>query len=497
MTGIISKTDYILYRECAKDTWFKIHKPELYFSKELSEFVKALIETGNEVELEARKLFLGGVLIKGRDEMAQKETLDHIAKKIPTIFQAVFLKDGFLAATDVMQWDANSNAWILSEVKATSERKDKDHFPDLAFQANLLKKCGLDISKVNLIHLNKEYIRAGALNLGQLFIIEDVTEPIFSMLDDVSKDMQQALEYLSASVEPPGRCTCVTKGRSNHCTMFNHINPEYTEYGIHDLARVSKKKLEELVDTGVYALEDIPEDFKLTDIQKNQVCAHKTGNPIIDQAAIRGELEKLVFPLYFLDYETYPCAIPRFDGFSPYQQIPFQYSLHILETPSSGLIHKEFLHTGTDDPSFSFLAALKADMGKSGSVLVWNKSFECSIINIPLAKRIPCEKPFIDDLNQRVFDLMEIFSRQLHVHPEFKGKNSIKSVLPVLVPDLSYKDLEIQEGGTASQEWNKIATCQGTEEERQEIADNLRKYCHLDTYAMYAIWKHLYEQTVI
>lgn len=497
MSQLLIKTDYIHYRQCAKDAWFRIHESELYFSKELSEFAKALIETGNEVELEARKLFSHGVLIEGRGDDAQALTLEYIKKKTPIIFQAVFSKDGFLAATDVLQWDNDSNAWILSEVKASNTRKDKEHLPDLAFQANLLKKCGLDISGVRLIHLSSDYIRTGVLDLNQLFVIEDVTQKVSDMLEDVSKDMDQALEYLVVTDEPSGSCSCIYQGRSKHCTMFAHINPDIPEYSVHDISRIgsSKKKLKELVDSGVTAIENIAVGFNLTDIQNNQVTSHKTGEAIIDIASIQSELEDLVFPLNFLDYETFPCAIPRFDGFSPYQQIPFQYSLHVLETPESDLTHKEYLYIGSDDPSPDFLDSLKHNISTTGSIIVWSKRFERGI-NDELATRIPSEKPFMDSMNGRIYDLMDIFSKQLHVHPEFRGKTSLKTILPALVPELTYDDLEIQEGGTASQEWNKIATEQGTSEERAQIAKNLRKYCAMDTFAMYAIWKHLFELSV-
>jgi hypothetical protein len=491
---MISKTDYILYRECAKDAWLRIHMRDLYYSKQLSAFAEALIETGNEVELVARQLFPDGVLVEGRDDKAQAETKKLVEQRVPTVFQAVFSQDGYFAATDILQRDVASKSFVLSEVKATSEAKEKEHFPDLAFQVNLLRRCGLNISRIQLFHLNSEYVRSGDLNLHELFEIEDVTEPVSAMLEEVAADMEQAKQYLSATDEPAGACTCVYKGRSKHCTMFAYINPDVPEYGIHDIARicVSKKKLEDLVDTGVYLLDDIPEDFQLTDIQRNQVDVHKLGRPLVQQGAIQAEFAKLVFPLYFLDYETYPCAIPRFDGFSPYQQIPFQFSLHVVEAPDSEPLHKEFLYTGSGDPSSEFLAALSSAIGAVGSVLVWNKSFECGI-NSHLATRIADGRAFLEDVNSRVFDLEEIFTKQLHVHPGFKGKTSIKNVLPVLAPDLSYKVLEIQEGGTASQEWNKIATGDLSAAKKQRIAANLLTYCQLDTYAMFAIWKHLHE----
>jgi hypothetical protein len=193
-----------------------------------------------------------------------------------------------------------------------------------------------------------------------------------------------------------------------------------------------------------------------------------------------------------LDYETFPAAIPRFNGFSPYQQIPFQYSLHVLEAPGNELEHLQFLFTESSDPSRDLAESLQQNIGATGSVIVWNKSFECGI-NEALGSRMLLAKSFLQSVNDRVFDLMDIFKKQYFVHKDFRGSTSIKRVLPVLAPELSYKDLEIHEGGTASQSWNKLTTSDMNEEEKRKIAENLRKYCERDTYAMYVIWKHLDE----
>lgn len=249
----ISKTDYMVYRECHKDAWFKVHKPELYFSNEISEFAKALIETGNEVELEARKLFPDGVLLKDRGEAGLQETKDWLKEGDFTLFQAVFSKDGFFAAVDVLQKDSITGTYVISEIKATNATKIKDHLPDLAFQVNLLQGYGLTVSRINVIHLNDKYIRAGELVLPQLFVIEDVTEQVLEILPIVKLEMEQALAYLSTEAEPYGTCDCVYKGRSNHCSMFRHINTQIPEYSVHDISRIgaSKKKLIELIDSGV------------------------------------------------------------------------------------------------------------------------------------------------------------------------------------------------------------------------------------------------------
>ncbi len=494
MAFTLSKTDYILYRECPKNAWFKINKPDLYFQSELSEFEKVIIETGNEVELVARKLFPEGVLIEGRGIEAQRLTHNYLSKREPILFQPAFFQDGFFAAVDILKFEPTTNSYSIFEVKASSDIDEKVHLYDLAFQVVLLRKIGLKITGIHLIHLDSEYVRSGSLDVQKLFKVEDVTTEVENLCEEVAAQMEEALKYLSQETEPRGSCCCIYKGRSNHCSTFRHSNPQVPEYGIHDIARIgsSKKKLIELVDMSIFHLHEIPEKIKLSDIQQNQVNAHILDKITKKIPEIKKEIDGLIFPLYFLDYETFPAAIPRFDGFSPYQQIPFQYSLHVLEAANTQPKHCQFLFTGASDPSADLAGSLRRDIGDVGSVIVWHKSFECGV-NEKLGNRISSTKIFLENVNDRVFDLEEIFKKQRYVHKGFMGSTSIKYVLPVFAPELSYNDLKIHEGGAASQSWNRIMTTNVTEDEKNRIAEDLKKYCERDTYAMYIIWKHLYE----
>jgi hypothetical protein len=304
--------------------------------------------------------------------------------------------------------------------------------------------------------------------------------------------MNKAEEALFQEDENALECTCIYQGRSNHCSTFHYSHPEVPEYSIHDLSRIglSKKKLAELVNSGILDINDIPDGFKLSDTQRNQTDVHKSQIPIIDHSAIKNELESLSYPLYFLDYETYPPAIPLFKGFKPYQHIPFQFSLHVLNSSDGDIEHHEYLHTDNSDPTEGIISALKESIGPEGNVIVWNKTFERDR-NTEMALRSLENKDFLIGINNRIYDLKDIFHKQLHVHPEFKGKTSIKNVLPALVPELSYKDLAIREGGSAMEAWFEKILNASSEEEKNETAKNLLKYCYMDTYAMYAIWKEL------
>lgn len=488
----LSKTDYILFRECPKNVWYKIHKPDIYFQSELSDFERHIIETGNEVELVARKTFPDGVLIEGRDEVAQKLTQEYIAKKHPVLFQPVFLKDNFLAAVDVLKFNKEINRYDIYEIKASNETDKKRHYYDLAFQVNLLKRCGVKIGMINLMHLDPDYVRFGELDISKLFKSDNVTEEINKLCEEVAIEMDRALEYLSKKTEPKGFCCCIYKGRSNHCATFGHSNPHIPKYSVHDITRIglSKKKLAALVDVGNFHMHQVPEDLELSKAQRNQISAHVSDTVFINKGKIAEELEQLMYPVYFIDYETFPSAIPMFDGFSPYQQIPFQYSLYVLESPGSKLRHYEFLHDKSTDPSKLFAKSLQKHIGNVGSAIVWSKKFECSI-NKQIAERVPEFNDLIESINNRTYDLMDVFTKQHYVHQDFKGSTSIKKVLPVLVPELSYKGLAIQEGGAAASSWIKLVGSGISSEEKRKLKSDMLEYCKLDAFAMVRILEEL------
>lgn len=489
----LTKTDYLIYKDCAKNAWLKVNKPDIYFSKPLSTFDQGIIETGNEVDLLARDLFKGGFLISGGFE----ETKKIIESKNPILYQPVFETDIYKVICDMLVWNNDSNAYDLYEVKASNsgedkKSKDKLYSYDIAFQYLVLKKLNIPLAKLFLVRLNSEYERREDIELDKLFSVEDFTDRVFSVFEEVEGEAKTAYDFLSQKEEPFGSCKCITKGRSAQCTTFSYSNPQVPEYSVHDISRIgmSKSKLAELVDSNIFLIEDVPENFPLSEKQKNQVLATKLNKTFIYKEEIKDFLDKIIFPISFLDYETFAAGIPRFLGFSPFNQITFQYSLHVLEKNEKEPKHFEFIFTENKNPDEAFILSLQKNLPEEGSVIVWNKSFEISR-NKDLIKRNEQYRTFLEKLNGRVVDLMDIFSNQYFIHPEFKGKTSIKYILPVLVPELSYKELDIKEGATASDTWNKIVKGEFSKEESLEKISHLKTYCKLDTYAMYAIWKYL------
>ncbi len=496
MTKPISKTEYIDFLSCSKNAWLKRHRPELHALFELSEFEKGLMANGNLVEEWARKLFPDGIWVKSGDEGPVVSTHNHMENGDHTLFQSTFVYDVFMARNDVLKFDPASGKWDLYEVKGTNalnEASDKiDHVEDAGFQAVVMREAGIPLGRIFLVHLNKEYIRNGDINVHELFEQEDITQQVKERESETLDRMNRAKEILLQEDENAVECRCIYAGRSGHCTTFAHSHPHVPDYSVHDISRIgnSKKRLAELIDAGILDLDDIPEDFELTDNQRLQVSVHQQRKPLIDAIAIDEVLSRLEYPLYFLDYETYPSAIPLFDGYHPYQQVPFQFSLHVLDAPAGEPAHFEYVHESGTDPSLALSKELRNCIGNKGTVIVWNKSFEQGR-NKELGEQNHEYREFFADVNKRVFDLIDIFKDRHYVHPAFKGKTSIKSVLPVMVPELSYKELAIKEGGTASQKWFDAVFGEVNEDQRQQIFTDLKIYCGLDTYAMYAIWKAL------
>lgn len=485
----LSKTDYVKrYTVCPSYFWLCKYKPEVVPEDE-AEVIKQRLEQGNEVERYARLLFPEGVLIESKGAKAKLDTEAAIRNGANTLFQAtVITNSGLLAMADVIKKDTDSDTWTLYEVKSTNSIK-KEHILDLTFQRVAFEEAGYKLSKIKIIYLNKEYTRRTDVDPQSLLLEADVTADTDELIEVVKGQVKDALNLLN-STEEPKTCSCRLNSRSKHCLTFHYLNPDIPEYSVFNISRIGGKKLAMLVDGDILNVHDVPDDVKLTVIQQNQVDVAKSEKPIIDKAAIKELLSELEYPLYFLDYETVSTALPVFIGCHPYQQIPFQYSLHILDEPGGKLRHYEYLAKSNSKlPAHDLLKVLSQQVGTTGSVITWNKSFE-SGRNREMAEQYPEYSGFMQSINDRMFDLMEVFSKQHYVHHKFKGSSSIKKVLPVLVDGFSYDDMDISNGQAAALRWYEAVTS-GDSDLAAETFKSLLEYCKLDTLAMVEIYKTL------
>jgi hypothetical protein len=489
----ITKTDYLEYTYCKKNLWLHKHKPELFDGVELSEFEKKIIEEGNLADEAARGLFPDGVLVEIVGSNAVPFTKNLIDTKTQTIFQGAFLFDEFFVQADILRFNEVLGGWELYEVKATNDVKrvvPHHHINDLAFQKTVIENAGIKVVKAGVIHLNSEYRMLSKVNYEDLFIIADLTDEVLEAEAEVQSQMSDLKAYLHDPEEKG--CECVYRGRNAQCTTFAYSNPEVPAYSVHDINRIggSKKLFYDWIDRGIYAIEDIDNPEKLKGAKLAQYNAYMAGRPLVDHEAIKEAFSELVFPLYFFDYEGYSSAIPRFGGFGAYEQVPFQYSLHILHEDGE-MEHKEFLiTTPSKDLTLPLIEQMRKDVGEEGSVISWYKSYEAQRNN-KLAELHPAHADFLEGMNDRMFDLMTIFSKNMYVDAKFMGSASIKKVLPVLVPELDYKVLNVQKGDQAVERWERMIDEETQQEEKDQIEKDLLEYCKLDTLAMVEIYRFL------
>jgi len=491
---IFSKSNYILYLK--HPAWLWLEKHDKSKLPEVDEDTQALFDAGNLFEDYAEELFPDATRLGFSSFPEYKalplKTKEALSDGAETIYQGRFEADGLTCIVDVLK-RVEGNVFDLYEIKGSTKVK-KDHYYDLAFQKNVIEKCGLEIRNLYVTHVNNQYVRDGEVDAVELCTTDDVTEEINSLTEETKYNIEKMKkDILTDTMPDPAPYRAGLGTFSEWLRIYKDLESIDDPYSVYNLYSPGAKRLRELVETlEVSSIKDIPDDFKLTVKQQGQVQATKSGERIIDQENIKEFLGTLKYPLYFLDYETLASVIPMYDGIRPYQQIPFQYSLHILESPDAKLTQKEYLHTENTHPVKFLVKKLKEDIGPEGSIVVWNQSFEKSC-NTAMSEFVPEHAEFLRYVNERIVDLMIPFMEGWFVDKDFFGSASIKAVLPVLIPELSYKELNIQGGNAAQRIWMQTITGDKNQEEKDKVMADLRKYCGLDTLAMVEIYRKFRE----
>lgn len=494
MARQLSKSDFLLFLKHPAWLWLKKFEPAKL--PPIDANTQALFDMGFRFEAQAEKLFSDGVRVTGDYFEKDRVTARLLATGTQTLFQAKFTApDNTACLTDVMV-RVGGDQFDVYEIKASTKVKP-EHTWDLAFQKWVIEACGYRVRKTAVVHVNGQYVRHGDIDVMALTSITDVTDEVNATMPAMDDKIRPAFEVITS-----GQCPDLSPrfasygGFFSWMPIYKKLKGELPSDSILNLARLNPKLVEQFEDQGVERIQDVPAEIisTLVPAQQMQIASAKSGEVRIDKPAIAKFMQTIQFPIYFLDYETAADAVPMYDGTKPYQQVTIQYSLHILDAPGKELRHTEFLWTEPSNPMPALIDQLKKDIGPTGSVAVWYKSFECGR-HSEMAELYPEHADFLLDLNNRVVDLIDPFSQQLYVDAKFKGSASIKNVLPVLAPDLSYKELGIQDGGSAQNFYMRAVFGDLPAAEKQQIFDDLLVYCALDTMAMVRIYEVLDEIT--
>ena len=486
---ILSKSEYMMYLKHPAYLWIKKHDKSKI--PPVSADLQAMFDAGNEFEQYAEALFPDGIRIGFNDYneylSLPSRTAEALGSGAKTIFQGRFEHEQTTFICDVLRVVGDMEV-DLYEIKSSTKPK-LEHYLDLAFQTIVLENCGYRVRDIYVVHVDNGYERKGEVDPKQITSTKNVTEDVKKELNRTKRNIADAIKVMEQTEMPdPSPARCKLNSLKEWLEVYKNIKP-VDDGSIYELCRLNSDTVRLLEEEGVSKLKDIPLSLIDNEKQRWQLEALEKGEPIIDKEKIKKFLGKLEYPLYFFDYETLSSCVPYFDGTKPYQQIPFQYSLHAIESPGGELKHMGYLQSDNTNPAEPLSKALIDQIGKKGSVIAWNMSFEkkCNTI---LGVMAPEFKEFYEDMNARMADLMIPFSKGYYIDANFGGSASIKNVLPVLVPKLSYKELGIQEGGSAQRSWMDAVLYEKRSDKEQVLKD-LDEYCKLDTLAMVEIFNFL------
>lgn len=486
----ISKSRFIKSIQCQKALYLGKHHPEL--KDEISDDQQAIFSQGTSVGELATELFPGGIDVTPESfydfSTAIAQTIELLAQESVVIYEAAFEFEGVLCALDILvKKDGVIKAY---EVKSSTEVKSV-YIQDAGLQYYVMKSCGFEPEDISIVHINNEYVRSGALNIPQLFTIASVKDKILDFQPEIPVLLQTAKNTLDGTdipiIDIGPHCSS-----PYGCDFAGHCWDHVPDYSIFNISRLTSDKKFDLYQKGVLDFRDIPEDYRLNENQRLQVESELTGKVTVNKKEINAFLNSLTYPLQFLDFETFQVPVPLFDNSRPYQQLVFQYSLHIQDKKDAKLTHYEFLAEGNgEDPREQLIDQLIIDAKGSGHILVYNLGFERGRLN-ELIEIYPSKSDDIQDIIDRLVDLMIPFQKKHYYAPDLKGSYSIKKVLPSLVPELSYSDLEVSNGGMAMDIFKHMM--QGTfNGDVENTRKDLLEYCGLDTFAMVKIVEKLEE----
>ncbi len=476
----LSKSRITAGVQCLKRLYFQIHHPEL--AAEQDESRLALLQEGREVEELARKAFPGGILVH-HDEQDPDEAITRTAQliadpSVQTIFEGSFEHDNIFVRTDILSRRPRGR-WQLIEVKSSTDLK-KHHVYDVGIQHYVLGASGLEASP-SLMHLNRGYVYNGYHHdLGNLFLIRNLTQEIESLRDELADLIRKQREALSQSLPPVieagPQCT-----RPVRCEFYDYCNLPLPEDHVSLLPGISSEKVNQLIEKGIDSIHRIPPTFPLTDRQRRACNCVRTKEAYFGKE-LKEALGRMIYPLYFMDFETVSPSIPRYAGIRPYDHIPFQWSVHVKRHPGRDLEHYEFLGESGLDPRLPFLNTLLEVLGQEGHIVVYNRRFESQRLS-DLARWFPDYANPIARVRARIWDLLDVVRKHVY-HPRFMGSFSLKSVLPALIPDMTYEEMEVSGGQEASLVWEKLSRNQISKPEKLRLRIALLTYCNQDTLAM-------------
>lgn len=481
MKWTLSKSRILGYLQCPKRLYLEVHHRELV---EYSASSERLFRIGDEVGKLAQEFLMPGGILIDYDPGLRKAvatTQNYLSDLLDiTLYEATIQTQNVQIRADLLSKKKDVIDVIdVVEVKSSTSVKEQ-YLVDCAIRYWVMDEAGYRPTKINIAHINNQFVYQGDENYARLFEVVDITEDIGEHVGLVPEWISQANAILAGDlpeVKLGDQCT-----KPYDCPFIAHCWKDVSviEYPIAKFPGLAKRKKQELIDTGYQDVRNVPKGFIDDEKLLARLNAYKTGEHVIPKE-LQDEFSQLGFPRYCLDFETIGFAVPRWKDTRPYEALPFQWSCHIEEETRN--IHpREFLDTSGKPPMRSFSDALIGAVGIIGPIIVYS-SYERTVLR-GLITRFPNLEEQLQSIIDRLYD-MYIPIKKYYFHRDLQGSYSIKKVLPMLVPELNYASLDgVSDGMMAQQAYGELIDEKTSFARKEKLMDDLLEYCKLDTLAM-------------
>lgn len=481
----LSKSRFCSGLQCLRRLWWEVHEPDAP-ELEPDDRLQVIFDRGHQVGALARARFPDGTLIDHEPWQVTEKvaaTRAALGDGASVIFEASFSAGGVFAAIDVLE--KRRRGWALVEVKSTSKVKDS-HVPDVAVQLHAARAAGVDVRRVELMHLNRACTFP---ELDDLFVQEDVTKDAEAFLPEIPRQlrrMRKALDGAIPRVEFGPQCS-----EPYACPFVERCRPDLPRHHVSTLYRISPKKLAAWLDEGRETLRDLPDDAKLSPIQARQVRSVRSGRLVVEDG-LSDALATIEAPVAFLDFETINPPVPVWVGCHPFDATPVQMSCHVLG-PRGRVEHHAHLAEPGGDPRPELAEAVVRACEGARTVVAYNARFEDACLE-HLALAVPRLAKALRSLRKRLVDLWPIVRENVY-HPGFGGEFGLKAVAPALVRGAGHGDLDVADGDTASMllAGLLLAPEKLRSSGRAKLRRQLLAYCERDTEVLVKVYERLHE----
>lgn len=467
---------------CPRTLWLQVHDKESV--PKHGAMAEVIMGYGSTVGKFSHNLFPGAISLDRKMSVP-----DHVAASVEAmkegkvVLECSFMHEDTYSRIDILKPSEDKEGfWDLLEVKATTN-PDPSYYKDLAYQYYVAEKMGIKIDKTCLVYLDNTYTREGDIDVNKLFKIEECTELVKELAEEVPLDLLK-IRTILAEPTPPA-----VKIDENILNMEDEEIEAYCPHiwepgSIFNLVRMKGRDKVELWQHGVRKISDIKHPEQLTQAQSRQHFSEISGKAYLARPELKNFIDNIKFPAVFCDFETFQAPVPIYDSMRAYEQVPFQFVVAIVPHPGAEVeTHYFIADEHGPDERLQVIEKLKSLTKRTGSFIAYNSSFESTVLK-RCAAAYPKYQKWVDEMIEKTIDLYAPFRQFDYYHPSQQGSASLKPISASIFPTDPYSGLKIKNGIQATQAYLRLKHDSPPAAEVKEIKKNLNLYCGQDTQGM-------------